>query len=149
YDAGLSGPRDRVRTRREPLNDLLGDAAANDQRHRVVLVGEQLDPSPVKTLSVRQLVQGPTENLRRLEAPSESARHRIKDRQVFGLLGELAGAPVHPGLEDARVSGQLAFEADLGAVAGPRNANERQVKDSARDPAEDPDHDDTVIEDRE
>src|SRR5438034_1032597 len=47
----------------------------------------------------------------------------------------------------ARVSGQLGFEADLGAVAVPGNGNERQVKDGAGDPAEDPDHDDTVIED--
>jgi len=42
---------------------------------------------------------------------------------------------------------QLALEADLRAVAVPSNANERQVKDSARDPAEDPDHDYAVIED--
>jgi len=49
-------------------------------------------------------------------------------------------------IEDARLR-ELAFEADLSAVAVPCDGNERQVKDSARDPAEDPDHDDTVIED--
>src|SRR6267378_3440343 len=59
---------------------------------------------------------------------------RRQQRVAVRKLPEPGGGLVEdPGLI------QLVFEADLGAVAVPGNGNERQVKDGAGDPAEDPD----------
>src|SRR6266704_3608106 len=64
-------------------------------------------------------------------------------------IGASTSPRVHSGLEYARVFRQLGFEAHLGAGAVPRDDDQSQIENDSGSPAEEPDDDDTVIEDGE
>ena len=104
--------------------------------HRPLFASDQ--PAHDHVVAVRK----PGAAVRRPRERDGALDDRRQERVAVGKLAEPADRLV----EDSGFI-QLAFKADLGAVAVPSYGNERQVKDSTRDPAEDPDHDHTAIED--